>query len=169
MTDIGSLDKIHCAKYNFVKVNSEVTMAQEYEQLLLKNQLCFPLYACSRKIVGSYTPYLKPLGLTYTQYVVLMVLWEQDSVSVGQLGETLKLDAGTLTPLLKRLEAAGYVTRERSKEDERITVVSITKEGESLKEKCKDIPLKMAEKGSPLSKKEIQELYRLLYKFLDEE
>ena len=144
-------------------------MAQEYEQLLLKNQLCFPLYACSRKIVGSYTPYLKPLGLTYTQYVVLMVLWEQDSVSVGRLGETLKLDAGTLTPLLKRLEAAGYVTRERSKEDERITVVSITREGSALKEQCKDIPLKLAEEGSPLSKKEAQELYRLLYKFLDEE
>lgn len=144
-------------------------MAQIYKQLLLKNQLCFPLYACSRKIVGSYTPYLKPLGLTYTQYVVLMVLWEQGSVSVGKLGETLKLDAGTLTPLLKRLEAAGYVTRERSKEDERITIVSITKEGESLKEKCKDIPLKLAEQGSPLTKKEAQELYRLLYKFLDEE
>ena len=101
-------------------------MAKKYEQLLLKNQLCFPLYACSRKIVGSYTPYLKPLGLTYTQYVVMMVLWERESVNVGQLGEILRLDAGTLTPLLKRLEKAGYVTRERSKEDERITIISIT-------------------------------------------
>ena len=144
-------------------------MAQEYEQLLLKNQLCFPLYACSRKIVGSYTPYLKPLGLTYTQYVVLMVLWEHGSVNVGQLGETLRLDAGTLTPLLKRLEAAGYVTRERSKEDERITIVSVTKEGEVLKEQCKDIPLKLAQNGSPLSSKEAKELYRLLYRILDAE
>ncbi len=142
-------------------------MAQEYEQLLLKNQLCFPMYACSRKIVGSYTPYLKPLGLTYTQYVVMMVLWEHETVNVGQLGDILRLDAGTLTPLLKRLEKAGYVTRERSKEDERITIISITPEGEALKERCKDIPLNMASKGSPLDEKEARELYRLLYKFLD--
>ncbi|MCR5357110.1 MAG: MarR family transcriptional regulator [Lachnospiraceae bacterium] len=144
-------------------------MAQKYEQLLLKNQLCFPLYACSRKIVGSYTPYLKPLGLTYTQYVVMMALWEHDSLNVGQLGDLLKLDAGTLTPLLKRLEKAGYVTRERSKEDERITIISITPEGEELKEQCKDIPLKMVSKGSPLSEKDAKELYRLLYLFLDGE
>ncbi|MBQ7584164.1 MAG: MarR family transcriptional regulator [Lachnospiraceae bacterium] len=144
-------------------------MAQEYEQLLLKNQLCFPMYACSRKIVGSYTPYLKPLGLTYTQYVVMMVLWEHETVNVGQLGDILRLDAGTLTPLLKRLEKAGYVTRERSKEDERITIISITPEGEALKEQCKDIPLKMASKGSPLSKRDAKELYRLLYLFLSGE
>ena len=144
-------------------------MAQKYEQLLLKNQLCFPLYACSRKIVGNYTPYLKPLGLTYTQYVVLMVLWEKESVNVGQLGEILRLDAGTLTPLLKRLEKAGYVTRERSKEDERVTVIGITPEGDKLKEKCKDIPMKMAQKGSALSAKDAAELYRLLYLFLDGE
>ena len=125
------------------------------------------MYACSRKIVGSYTPYLKPLGLTYTQYVVMMVLWEHETVNVGQLGEILRLDAGTLTPLLKRLEKAGYVTRERSKEDERITIISITKEGEALKEKCKDIPDKMTSKGLPLNKKEVKELYRLLYLFLD--
>ena len=142
-------------------------MAQEYQQLLLKNQLCFPMYACSRKIVGSYTPYLKPLGLTYTQYVVMMVLWEHESVNVGQLGEVLRLDAGTLTPLLKRLEKAGYVTRERSKEDERITIISVTKEGEALKEQCKDIPVQMASKDSPLGEKEAKELYRLLYLFLD--
>ena len=143
-------------------------MAQKYEQLLLKNQLCFPMYACSRKIVGSYTPYLEPLGLTYTQYIVMMVLWEKESVSVGQLGETLYLDAGTLTPLLKRLEKAGYVTRERSKEDERITVISITREGEKLKEKCKDIPGKLASAGSALTEKDARELYRLLYLFLND-
>ncbi len=143
-------------------------MAQKYEQLLLKNQLCFPLYACSRKIVGDYTPYLKPLGLTYTQYVVMMVLWEHENVNVGQLGSVLHLDAGTLTPLLKRLEKAGYVTRMRSKEDERVTVISITDEGNKLKEKCKDIPLKLSSKRSPLSEKEAKELYRLLYLLLDE-
>lgn len=144
-------------------------MSQKYEQLLLKNQLCFPLYACSRKIVGSYTPYLKPLGLTYTQYVVLMALWEHESLNVGQLGSILHLDAGTLTPLLKRLEKMGYVTRQRSKEDERITIISITQEGDALKEQCKDIPMKLAEGGSPLSEKDAKELYRLLHIMLDEE
>ena len=143
-------------------------MAQKYEQLLLKNQLCFPMYACGRKIVAAYTPYLKPLGLTYTQYVVFMVLWENESMNVGQLGSILHLDAGTLTPLLKHLEKDGYITRARSKEDERVTIISITKKGEALKEKCKDIPAKMAENGSALSEKDVKELYRLLYKFLEE-
>ena len=144
-------------------------MAQEYEQLLLKNQLCFPLYACSRKIVSSYTPFLKPLGLTYTQYVVLMALWEHESLNVGQLGSILHLDAGTLTPLLKRLEKMGYVTRGRSREDERITVISITPEGDALKEKCKDIPAKLAGGDFHLSDKDAGELYRLLHQLLDGE
>ncbi len=142
-------------------------MAQEYEQLLLRNQLCFPLYACGRKIVAKYTPYLKPLDLTYTQYIVLMVLWEQETVNVGQLGSILKLDAGTLTPVLKRLEQAGYVTRERSKEDERVTVINITEAGNSLKDKCKDIPINLAKEGSSLTLEEAGELYRLLYKYLE--
>ena len=141
-------------------------MSQEYEWLKLENQLCFPMYACARKIVNAYNPFLKPLGLTYTQYIVFMVLWEKESVNVGQLGEILKLDAGTLTPLLKRLEKEGYVTRRRSEEDERITIISITEKGNGLKEKCKDIPLRMAEAGSPLTEKESKELYRLLYKFM---
>ena len=119
-------------------------MAQEYEQLKLKNQLCFPLYACARKITSSYTPFLKPLGLTYTQYIVLMALWEKETMSVGELGSMLKLDAGTLTPLLKGFEKKGYVTRSRSKSDERVTEISITDEGNALKEKCKDIPEKVA-------------------------
>jgi DNA-binding MarR family transcriptional regulator len=143
-------------------------VAQEFEQLLLKNQLCFPLYACGRKIVASYTPYLKPLGLTYTQYVVFMVLWEKESVNVGQLGSILHLDAGTLTPLLKHLEKDGYITRARSKEDERVTLISITAKGNALKEKCKDIPGKLASEGSSLTPKEAEELYRLLYKYLSE-
>ena len=98
----------------------------------------------------------------------MMVLWEHETVNVGQLGSILHLDAGTLTPLLKRLEKAGYVTRERSKDDERITVISITDEGNKLKEKCKDIPVKLSAKKSPLSEKEAKELYRLLYLLLDE-
>jgi len=143
-------------------------VAQEYEQLLLKNQLCFPLYACGRKIVSAYTPYLKPLGLTYTQYVVFMVLWEKESVNVGLLGKTLHLDAGTLTPLLKTLEKEGYVTRQRSKDDERVTLVTVTDKGNALKEKCKDIPQLIAEKGVKLAPDDVKELYRLLYLLLED-
>ena len=142
--------------------------ADRYDALKLENQVCFPLYACTKELVRQYGPYLKELNLTYTQYIVMMVLWEKESVSVGQLGEALYLDAGTLTPLLKRLEKAGYVTRERSKEDERITVISITREGEKLKEKCKDIPGKLASAGSALTEKDARELYRLLYLFLND-
>ncbi len=144
-------------------------MSQPYEQLKLENQLCFPLYACARSIVNSYTPYLKPLGLTYTQYIVFMVLWEKESVSVGELGATLHLDAGTLTPLLKNLEKNGYVTRSRSKEDERVTIIKITAKGDKLKEKCKEIPLSLSCKNNPLTEKEAKELYRLAYKLLGEE
>lgn len=143
-------------------------MAQEYQQLLLRNQLCFPLYACGRQIVGSYTPYLKPLGLTYTQYIVLMVLWERESTTVGELGRILHLDSGTLTPLLKKMQQEGYVTRTRSRDDERITIIRITDKGEALREQCKDIPLKAASVSPVLSPEEAKELYRLLYKLLEE-
>lgn len=142
-------------------------MAQEYEQLKLENQLCFPLYACARKIVNAYTPHLKPLGLTYTQYIVFMVLWDKEKVTVGELGKTLSLDAGTLTPLLKKLEKDGYITRERSKEDERVTEIVITKKGNDLKKKCKDIPSKVASVLSPLTKNEVESLYKILYKIIE--
>ena len=143
--------------------------ANKYDCIRLGNQLCFPLYACAKEVIRQYREPLEELNLTYTQYVVMMVLWEHESVNVGQLGDALRLDAGTLTPLLKRLEKAGYVTRERSREDERITVISITPAGEELKEKCKDIPLKMASECSALSGEDVKELYRLLYLFLDGE
>ena len=84
------------------------------EGLKLDNQLCFPLYAAARKVVGAYTPFLKPLGLTYTQYIVFMVLWENDDLTVGEIGKKLMLDNGTLTPLLKKMEEAGHLTRKRS-------------------------------------------------------
>ena len=142
-------------------------MAETYEQLRLKNQLCFPLYACSRKIVNSYTPFLKPLGLTYTQYIVFLVLWEEGSSTVGELGKKLFLDEGTLTPLLKKMADKGYVKRTRLKEDERVTRISLTPEGEALKEKCKDIPYKIAETVTPLNKKDATDLYRILYKMLE--
>ena len=163
-----SLDIIHLTQYNIAKgIFKEQQMSQEYEQLKLENQLCFPMYACARKIVNAYNPFLKLLGLTYTQYIVFMVLWDKENVNVGQLGEILHLDAGTLTPLLKRLEKEGYVTRRRSEEDERVTLISITAKGNELKEKCRDIPLKLSQSTSPLTETESVELYRLLYKFLD--
>ena len=141
-------------------------MAQEYEQLLIKNQLCFPLYACSRKIVGSYTPYLKPLGLTYTQYIVFLVLWEKDGVPVGEICDRLMLDNGTLSPLLKKMEQEGYLTRQRSKNDERIVTVTLTKEGRELQKKAKDIPLKVG--GCVrLAPEKAKMLYSLLYEIME--
>lgn len=143
-------------------------MAQPYEQLKLENQLCFPLYACARKITSYYTPLLKPLGLTYTQYIVFMVLWEKERVTVGELGRELHLDAGTLTPLLKNLEKQGYVTREHLKEDERVTMIQITKKGDALKEACKDVPLKMGAACTRLDAKDAKELYRILHQLLED-
>ncbi len=143
-------------------------MSDTYEQLKLKNQLCFPLYACSRKIVNAYTPYLKPLGLTYTQYLVFMVLWEKKEATVGELGSTLYLDAGTLSPLLKKLEIEGLIVRTHPENDERVTSVKLTAKGEKLKEACKDIPFKVASVVGSFDKKEIEQLYGLLYKILDQ-
>ena len=110
------------------------------ESLKLENQLCFPLYAAARKVTAKYTPYLKPLGLTYTQYIAMMVLWDKKEASVGELCEKLYLDNGTLTPLLKKLEAEGYVTRTRSEEDERVVKIRLTEKGAALEEKCAHIP-----------------------------
>ena len=143
-------------------------MSDTYEQLKLKHQLCFPLYACSRKIVNAYTPYLKPLGLTYTQYLVFMVLWEKKEATVGELGSTLYLDAGTLSPLLKKLEIEGLIARTHPENDERVTSVKLTDKGEELKEACKDIPFNVASVVGSFDKKEIEQLYGLLYKILDQ-
>lgn len=136
-----------------------------YEQLKLDNQLCFPLYACSRKIVNNYTPYLKPLGLTYTQYLAMLVLWEEDGIRLTDLGARLRLDSGTLTPLLKKLESMGLVTRVRSKEDERSVTLSLTDAGKEMKEVAKDIPAKIGQCVA-LTPEEAEQLYTLLYKIL---
>ncbi len=136
------------------------------EALKLKNQLCFPLYAAARRVTGVYTPYLKPLGLTYTQYIVFMVLWEQDGLQVSEIGEKLLLDSGTLTPLLKKMEAQGYLTRTRSKLDERSVIVTLTEKGKKLKEEVGEIPMKAAQ-CVRLSPEEGQLLYKLLYKVLE--
>jgi len=112
--------------------------------LLLDNQLCFALYAASREIIRRYRPLLEPLGVTYTQYVVLLALWEQDDVTVHQLGERLHLDSGTLTPLLKKMEAQGWLARRRDPGDERAVRVTLTREGYALREKAVGIPSAMA-------------------------
>lgn len=136
-----------------------------FDALKLENQLCFPLYACSRETIKLYKPFLDKLDLTYTQYITMMVLWEKRSVNVKALGETLYLDSGTLTPLLKKLEAKGLVTRQRSSEDERNLIVTITPEGEELKNQAVHIPGEMA-KSCNLEPEEIEVLYRCLHKML---
>ncbi len=113
--------------------------------LLLENQLCFRLYVASKEIVRRYRPYLDPLGLTYTQYITMMALWEEGSLSMKDLGIRLDLESSTLTPLVKKLESAGYVTRRRSAVDERSTVVSLTPAGSELRERAIDVPTCMAE------------------------
>lgn len=135
------------------------------DSLKLKNQLCFPLYAASKEVVNRYKPHLDELELTYTQYIVMMVLWEHKSVSVKELGQYLYLDSGTLTPLLKRLESKGLVLRERSTADERQVDIRITEQGERLRERAEDIPAKMGACIN-LSPEEAGTLYTLLYKLL---
>lgn len=116
---------------------------QNYEQLKLSNQLCFPLYVCSKEIVRRYKPFLDEVDLTYTQYITMMAFWEKGETNVKDLGKMLFLDSGTLTPVLKTLESKGFITRERSKEDERNLIVKITESGLNLREKCCDIPQKV--------------------------
>ena len=139
---------------------------QYREAMKLANQLCFPLYAASRNVISLYTPWLKPLGLTYTQYIVFLVLWEKDGITVGELCDRLMRDNGTLSPLLKKMQQAGYVERNRSEDDDRVVVVTLTKEGRALQEKAKDVPGKVA--GCiDLSWEKAQTLYALLYELLD--
>jgi DNA-binding MarR family transcriptional regulator len=137
----------------------------ERDVLKLSNQLCFPLYAAAKSVVAKYTPHLDAIGLTYTQYITMMVLWERGEISVKELGENLRLDSGTLTPLLKKLETKGYVERRRSAEDERSVIVKITQNGAALREKAVEVPLTMAG-CMPLSQEEAETLYGLLYKIL---
>lgn len=136
-----------------------------FESLKLKNQLCFPLYAASREVIKRYRPYLDELNLTYTQYIAMMVFWEEKKISVKELGKKLFLDSGTLTPVLKSLEAKGYVIRSRSAKDERVLIAEITDDGEKLKDKAKSVPESVA--GCvKLEHDEAIKLYELLYKIL---
>ena len=140
-------------------------MAENYDSLKLENQLCFPLYAAAKEVVRVYRPYLDNLNLTYTQYITMMVLWQEKEISVKALGEKLFLDSGTLTPLLKSMEQKGYLRRHRSEKDERVLLVSLTKEGEELKKNAVSVPQNV---GSciKLKPEEAMQLYRLLYKLL---
>ncbi|MBQ1949156.1 MAG: MarR family transcriptional regulator [Treponema sp.] len=140
-------------------------MPDSYASLKLENQLCFPLYAAAKEVVRKYKPLLDKIDLTYTQYITMMVLWEHKSISVKKLGECLYLDSGTLTPLLKNLEKKNYVTRKRSKEDERVLDVTITEEGMALRDKALEIPEQLGN-CLKISKDEVQALYSLLYKLL---
>ena len=136
-----------------------------YDVLKLKNQLCFPLYACSKEIIRRYKPFLDDIDLTYTQYIAMMILWEEEQATVKELGKRLYLDSGTLTPVLKKLESKGYIERKRSDTDERNLMVSVTDEGKKLRERAVCIPEKMAGCVN-LEKEEAEQLYRILYKIL---
>ena len=140
-------------------------MGDKFDCLKISNQLCFPLYACSKEIVKRYKPYLDPLDLTYTQYITMMVVWEEKEITVKALGDKLFLDSGTLTPVLKKLEQKGYVKRVRSKDDERNLIITLTKGGEELKKQASEIPAKMG-KCVKLTEEESKVLYNLLYKVL---
>ena len=140
-------------------------MEKKYEVLKLEKQLCFPLYACSRELIKLYKPYLDELDLTYTQYIAMMVLWEKKSVTVKELGTALFLDSGTLTPLLKKMEAKGLLNRRRSADDERNLIVTLTDAGEALRDRAVSVPVNMACNVN-LEPEEARELYRLLYKLL---
>ena len=136
------------------------------ESLKLENQLCFPLYACSRAVIKKYKPFLDKLNLTYTQYITMMVLWEFNDINVKTLGDMLYLDSGTLTPLLKKLELKEYITRIRNNRDERNLIVSITSKGKELRKIAKDIPMQVG-KCINLTENDALMLYKLLYKLLE--
>jgi DNA-binding MarR family transcriptional regulator len=140
-------------------------MEEQYESLKLKSQLCFPLYAAAKEIIRLYRPYLEELDLTYTQYIAMMILWARESVTAKELGEILFLDSGTLTPLLKKLEAKGLISRRRDQDDERSLIVSLTPEGDALRDRAVEVPEKMA-RCVRLSPEEALQLYKLLYKLL---
>ena len=139
---------------------------KDNDALKLQNQLCFPLYAASREVTKLYRPYLDNINLTYTQYITMMVLWECRECSVKTLGERLYLDSGTLTPVVKSLEAKGFVRRCRSREDERVLLVRLTGEGEALKKRAAVVPEKISA-CVRLTPDEALTLYNLLYKLLE--
>lgn len=141
-------------------------VGDRYDCLRLENQLCFPLYACSKEIVRRYRPFLDALDLTYTQYITMMAMWEYGSMSVKKLGSMLYLDSGTLTPLLKKLEDKDYITRRRDPEDDRVVIVSVTEEGLALRDRALSVPESMAS-CIRLPAEDAVELQKALAKLMD--
>lgn len=140
-------------------------MSDKYDALKLENQLCLPLYVASKEVVRRYKPLLDELNLTYTQYIALLVLWEQKKLSVKELGEFLFLDSGTLTPVLKSLEKKGYISRKKSKDDERVLIVELTDEGKELRERAVSVPSGIAE-CIDIDKKDAEKLLKILHNML---
>lgn len=140
-------------------------MESKYDSLTLKNQLCFPIYLCSKEIIRKYTPLLNKLDLTYTQYIVMMYFWEKERSNLKDIGKTLLLDSSTLTPLLKKLEVKGYITRVRSLKDERNLDIKITEKGMNLRDKAISIPNEIG-KCLNLTKEEAEFLYKIVYKII---
>ena len=138
---------------------------QKYDPLKIENQLCFPLYACSRSLIRQYKPFLDKLDLTYTQYIAMLILWDRKSAMVKEMGETLCLDSGTLTPLLKKLEAKGLVIRRRDERDERNLIVTLTEKGAALRQEALAVPTQISACVT-LTPQEADKLYRLLYKMM---
>ena len=140
-------------------------MVNNFDEIKLNNQLCFPLYACAKEVVRQYRKPLEPLNLTYTQYIVMMVLWEFGSMSEGDLGKKVHLNSGTLAPLLKRLEKQGLITRTRPENNENRLILSLTDKGDKLRNKAVDVPREM-DGCIPLSDEELTVLKKLLDKAL---
>lgn len=136
------------------------------EAMKLEHQLCFPLYAAARTVTALYTPFLKPLGLTYTQYILFLVLWEQDGLTVGEICRRLMLDSGTLSPLLKKLRQQGYLEKRQRSDDERSVLITLTEKGRALQEQAKDIPLRVGQ-CIRIAPEKAAQLYQLLYELLE--
>lgn len=141
-------------------------MDKNNDSLKLERQLCFPLYACAREVTKLYKPVLDPLGLTYTQYLAMIIMWEHNETTIKEMGELLYLDSGTLSPLIKKLKAKGLIKKTICDEDERSSILSLTEEGVQLREKALNIPSKLATR-IPLDENEAKQLYTLLYKMID--
>lgn len=167
------MSRLHCSRTTTLHcdnpVNTKPTVSAPH--LLLGNQVCFPLYSAANALVRAYRPFLDPIGLTYLQYMVLMVLWEETSLKVKDLGARLGLDSGTLTPLLKRLDSKGLIKRQRSREDERVRIISITHQGQKLRDRALKIPKALANStGLPGAKmRELKDLCEQLLTALEDE
>ncbi|MDY7024835.1 MAG: MarR family transcriptional regulator [Pseudomonadota bacterium] len=136
--------------------------------LWLENQICFPLYSAHNALLRTYRPILELLDLTYPQYLVMLALWKEQPVTVSELGRCLFLDSGTLTPLLKRMEAKGLITRKKSAQDERVKQIELTAKGQELKKQAKGVPEQLAQKNTDMTMEEISQLKALCEKFFDQ-